>query len=64
MTQIDEERLKKILEKYKKENPEIQPKDYGLVKNVKEDNFNWWDITKDMAMSVPEAGLNFIELRI
>ena len=61
MTQIDEERLKKILEKYKKENPEIQPKDYGLIKNVKKDNFNWWDITKDMAMSVPEAGYNFVE---
>ena len=61
MTQIDEERLKKILEEYKKENPEIKPKDYGLVKNVKEDNFNWWDITKDMAMSVPEAGVNFVE---
>ena len=38
MTQIDEERLKKILEKYKKENPEIKPKDYGLVKNVKEES--------------------------
>tara|TARA_R100001443_G_scaffold28025_1_gene41134 strand:+ start:14328 stop:17972 length:3645 start_codon:yes stop_codon:yes gene_type:complete len=60
MATLDQETLD-ILESLKNEEGVIIPKDDGLVKNVTKENPNWWDISKDMALSIPEAGLNFIE---
>nr|BAR33890.1 protein transporter sec31 [uncultured Mediterranean phage uvMED] len=60
MSALDQETLD-ILESLKNETGTIVPKDTGLVKNVTENNFNYFDIAKDMALSVPEAGLNFVE---
>jgi hypothetical protein len=60
MSALDTETLK-ILESLKNSEGKIVPKDTGLVKNVKEDNPGYFDIAKDMALSVPQAGVNFIE---
>ena len=60
MSALDQETLD-ILESLKNSEGKIIPKDTGLVKNVKEDNPGYFDIAKDMALSVPQAGVNFIE---
>ena len=60
MSTLDQETLD-ILESLKNSEGKIIPKDTGLVKNVKEDNPGYFDIAKDMALSVPQAGVNFIE---
>lgn len=57
----NEEYLKKKAEEWRKNNPTVNPKDVGLIKNKKEDDFNTWDIVKDMAMSVPEGLVNVAE---
>ena len=57
----NEEYLKKKAEEWKRNNPNIEPKDVGLIKNKKPDDFNTWDIAKDMAMSVPEGLVNVAE---
>lgn len=57
----NEEYLKKKAEEWRKNNPTVEPKDVGLIKNKKPDDFNTWDIAKDMAMSVPEGAINMVE---
>ena len=57
----NEEYLKKKAEEWKRNNPNIEPKDVGLIKNKKPDDFNAWDIAKDMAMSIPEGLVNVAE---
>lgn len=57
----NEEYLKKKAEEWRKNNPGIEPKDVGLVKNKKKEDFNKFDIAKDMVLSVGQAGVNFIE---
>ena len=57
----NEEYLKKKAEEWRKNNPGVEPKDVGLIKNKKPDDFNTWDIAKDMAMSVPEGAINMVE---
>ncbi len=53
--------LKKRLEKSQKERIKIQPKNSGLVKDLEESNFNFFETLQDMAASVPEGVINYVE---
>lgn len=53
--------LKEKLEKTKEERIKIEPKSSGLVKDLEESNFNFWETLQDMAASVPEGVINYIE---
>jgi len=55
------ENLKKKLEKSREERIKIQPKNSGLVKDLEENDFNFFQTLQDMAASVPEGVINYIE---
>ena len=53
--------LKEKLEKTKEERIKIQPKKSGLVKDLEESDFGFFETLQDMAASVPEGVINYVE---
>ena len=53
--------LKKRLEITQSERIKIEPKSSGLVKDLEENNFNFFQTLQDMALSVPEGVINYVE---
>jgi len=53
--------IKKRLEITQSERIKIEPKSSGLVKDLEENNFNFFQTLQDMALSVPEGVINYVE---
>jgi len=49
------------LEKFNQETVKIEPVNSGLVKNPDQEDANYWNIARDMALSAPQGVFNAIE---
>ena len=49
------------LEKFNEETVKIEPVNSGLVKNPDQEDANYWNIARDMALSAPQGVFNAIE---